>query len=569
MKKNYCLLLLVVFSYFVVNNATSQSLTASYNGKFPTSISDAPSIVNGVLFSQLDTLGGNGSASQQFPDFSNAIIESADEFVVPAGFTWNIDSIDAIGTFQPAFPNGPMMSIVVRIYSDSGNAGIRPGTVVALDSLIIPLTALSVPSPTLKLHNIISLPAGKYWFSMTAIQNFATAGQWFWSSRKTRNAPAVIRDRNNLLAAGTHWRISTTAPNQALAFRLRGTEVAIPPPPTAKTLIIVNDSTTPTAQRTADRDTLRRAVNQLVGGNVTWLAKNQTTVLPDLTTYTTIIFQETGFDAASVRGLVAAQRQVIKDWLATGTPSSKKTLLMIGADIGYAYDQVGIATLDTVFSRTYGGIQWVSDNAASTAPFANVGLNPPGTVFDAMSITPPGGSYWPDGCRPISGGVAFNVYQGRTTQDSSAGIFKISSGFNVISTFQDPRYFTGLGGGTGDMGFKRVLKNMIAIAVGNGGQITGTTPITSVVADKYSLSQNYPNPFNPTTKISFAIPTSGFVSLKVYNITGQEVATLVSENMRNGAYSVDFNASFLSSGIYFYTLTSTNFVETKKMMLVK
>ncbi|MDP2039016.1 MAG: T9SS type A sorting domain-containing protein [Ignavibacteria bacterium] len=85
----------------------------------------------------------------------------------------------------------------------------------------------------------------------------------------------------------------------------------------------------------------------------------------------------------------------------------------------------------------------------------------------------------------------------------------------------------------------------------------------------YELSQNYPNPFNPTTNIKFSIPEQGFVSVKVYNTLGQEVATLVNEVKSSGSYQVDFNASNLSSGIYMYTLRTEKMSLTKKMLLVK
>jgi len=85
----------------------------------------------------------------------------------------------------------------------------------------------------------------------------------------------------------------------------------------------------------------------------------------------------------------------------------------------------------------------------------------------------------------------------------------------------------------------------------------------------YSLSQNYPNPFNPSTKINFSIQKAGVVTLKIYNILGQEVATLVNYDLKPGAYSATFDASRLSSGVYFYTIHSGNFVQSKKMMLLK
>ncbi len=85
----------------------------------------------------------------------------------------------------------------------------------------------------------------------------------------------------------------------------------------------------------------------------------------------------------------------------------------------------------------------------------------------------------------------------------------------------------------------------------------------------FELGQNYPNPFNPSTVISYQLPVASEVSLKVYDVLGREVATLVSGRQEAGRYSVPFNAASLSSGVYFYRLQSGSFVETKKMMLVK
>jgi hypothetical protein len=85
----------------------------------------------------------------------------------------------------------------------------------------------------------------------------------------------------------------------------------------------------------------------------------------------------------------------------------------------------------------------------------------------------------------------------------------------------------------------------------------------------YSLSQNYPNPFNPTTTISYSIKENDLVQLKVYDILGREVAVLVNEDQKSGSYQITFNASNLPSGIYFYKLTSGNFTETKKLILLK
>ncbi len=87
--------------------------------------------------------------------------------------------------------------------------------------------------------------------------------------------------------------------------------------------------------------------------------------------------------------------------------------------------------------------------------------------------------------------------------------------------------------------------------------------------DKYSLNQNYPNPFNPTTTIQFSLPKAGEVTLKIYNLLGEEVKTLVEEYREAGKHSVQFNASQLASGIYLYRLQAGSFVETKKMILLR
>ena len=83
------------------------------------------------------------------------------------------------------------------------------------------------------------------------------------------------------------------------------------------------------------------------------------------------------------------------------------------------------------------------------------------------------------------------------------------------------------------------------------------------------LSQNYPNPFNPTTIISYTIPQSGFVQLNVYDMLGREVARLVNKEQQSGGYNIEFNASSLTSGVYFYRLKSGGFIKTKKLILLK
>ena len=96
-----------------------------------------------------------------------------------------------------------------------------------------------------------------------------------------------------------------------------------------------------------------------------------------------------------------------------------------------------------------------------------------------------------------------------------------------------------------------------------------TAPDENLVAKYFSLDQNYPNPFNPSTTISYNLAENADVSLKVYDVMGQEVAKLVNEKQSAGTHNVQFDASELSSGIYFYKLIAGDFISVKKMSLIK
>ena len=116
-----------------------------------------------------------------------------------------------------------------------------------------------------------------------------------------------------------------------------------------------------------------------------------------------------------------------------------------------------------------------------------------------------------------------------------------------------------------DFALKGMLKN---------GIVYGDTTLTDVADEnilpkEFSLSQNYPNPFNTTTKIRWQSPSAGYQTLRVYDVLGNEVITLVDEYRNAGIYDIDFEASKLSSGVYFYQLKAGDFISTKKMILIK
>lgn len=117
---------------------------------------------------------------------------------------------------------------------------------------------------------------------------------------------------------------------------------------------------------------------------------------------------------------------------------------------------------------------------------------------------------------------------------------------------------------------KLCITNYMVAPTGMGDADSTTLGVNSLEAiDGYALGQNYPNPFNPETTISFGVPTRSFVSLDVFDILGREMGNLVNGMQEPGRYSINFDASKLSSGMYIYKLTSGKFTQAKKMMVVK
>ncbi len=120
------------------------------------------------------------------------------------------------------------------------------------------------------------------------------------------------------------------------------------------------------------------------------------------------------------------------------------------------------------------------------------------------------------------------------------------------------------------LGFGPLPGDTIRAHVSRANCLTiGISQIGTEIPDGYELNQNYPNPFNPVTNIKFGIPKSGLVKLIVFDITGREIIVLVNESLNAGTYNVDFDASGLSSGIYFYRISTENFSSVKKMILIK
>lgn len=205
---------------------------------------------------------------------------------------------------------------------------------------------------------------------------------------------------------------------------------------------------------------------------------------------------------------------------------------------------------------------------------------PDGTVLPANQYGPAVSSQYPLGCfiedyQPASGNSDLDSHNGRTcvTPEYPGGIYAY---FITVDTLGNPEYPYIIGptyygtvtpGNTGPGGGHVVISEAVTQYIPSTGILNQNEPVD------FSLSQNYPNPFNPETNIKFSISKSANTSLKVYDISGKEVASLLNENLIPGSYVVKFSAtgsgSSISSGIYYYTLVSGNNTMTKKMMVIK
>lgn len=144
----------------------------------------------------------------------------------------------------------------------------------------------------------------------------------------------------------------------------------------------------------------------------------------------------------------------------------------------------------------------------------------------------------------------------------NAGTYTFEFRYKIDPVWQDSSIYT--------MAFVQNDNDKTIMNTARHGMIfTGIDPEFGEIPASYSLSQNYPNPFNPTTNIDFNLPKESNVTLKMYDLLGKEVKTLVEGVQKAGIYHIAVDGTELSSGIYFYTLRTDNFVETKKMTLIK
>lgn len=225
----------------------------------------------------------------------------------------------------------------------------------------------------------------------------------------------------------------------------------------------------------------------------------------------------------------------------------------------YRSSDGGLTWTDSFTPDYYSSIWFINDSVGMSSSNSNGGLSTDsGIIWDQISI-PGSGNYYSlagSGTRDFwtaSDGYVYHTIDFGTNWSSELIFFG-----NIFA-----------------MDFVTIGSNAIGYLAGTNGTIARYEgPITSVseistILNKYSLEQNYPNPFNPSTKISWQSPVNSWQTLKVYDVLGNEVSTLVNEYRDAGNYNLEFNANKLSSGVYFYQLKARDFVETKKMILMK
>jgi photosystem II stability/assembly factor-like uncharacterized protein len=208
------------------------------------------------------------------------------------------------------------------------------------------------------------------------------------------------------------------------------------------------------------------------------------------------------------------------------------------------FDITTISNSFDLYISTEAGNVINTTNLGTSWNILNTGVNTPLYTIDQL-----GSKLWTAGA---NGNIRYSTNNGANwTGQNSGTSFALRSLFMLDSV---------TGWVVGDNG--------VILSTQNGGWV-GITQSNSEIPERFSLSQNYPNPFNPSTKIQFDVPKSSYVKLAVYDMLGREVSSLVNQQLQAGTYEYEFNAATLNSGIYFYKISTDNFSEIKKMILIK
>lgn len=248
--------------------------------------------------------------------------------------------------------------------------------------------------------------------------------------------------------------------------------------------------------------------------------------------------------------------------------------LIVPSPSDIAFDTLGILHVIGVNGELYsidlanGGTTFIID---ATGSYSGITFHPHTNELWATSrsYTPPNKDAvfkvnLMTGDTTIVGHTGLNKLTNDLFFDENYNLYGIVGSSSEINDFITINQLTGEGNIVGTIGMKHILSLAYVEAI-----LSDVSDEKNNLPYKYSLYQNYPNPFNPSTTINFQISSTAVVSLKVYDVLGKEVAVLLHEELQPGIYEKQFKADNLSSGIYFYRMVAGNFIETRKMILIK
>ena len=265
------------------------------------------------------------------------------------------------------------------------------------------------------------------------------------------------------------------------------------------------------------------------------------------------------------------------NWVAQTSNTANKlfSVYFIDENTGWS---VGGPSSAKIIKTTNGGVNWFTQTTSATTPLysvmfadANTGWAVAGYLGGETIIkTTNGGQNW------FGQSSGDNRYLRECYVKNANTVVAVGQGGKIISsTNGGNNWIVHVTGSSVELWSVDFGSDTVGYAIGsnivmkssNGG-VTFISGSANNISG-YLLSQNYPNPFNPKTIINFQLPKNNYVTLKIYDVMGREVETLVNERLQRGTYEVTFDASSLNSGVYFYKLTTDGFTETKKLILIK
>jgi len=613
----------VLFLFVFVSGLALAQDTPTLFAKGPTQvIPPGPDL--DVLYEQMAGAGSNSLTSQNFEaSFDIYDNQGADDFEVPAGQTWSIESIDVLGAYYNG--TGPAVSFNVFFYNNSGGL---PGSLAAQVLNAAYTDPGGLGSVSVAFSPAVVLNAGSYWVSVQCNMDFGVGGQWGWTEHLPINTESTWQNPGGGFGTPcTSWgyRVTTcgivgTSGYPDFAFRLNGTM--------------------PGTTFTDNFDSYIAGEQLACQNPIDWTTWSNLPCDPTEDPYVSSLHSYSAPNAAMivqnndcVHIVDAAGPKTSGKWyisflvyIPTGKAGYFNTLALFNGgssnwgmecyfDAGGAGRLLGgsatatnftwqadvwqqavvIVDLDLDLAEFWWGTtnpltqikswQWTLGASGGGSPLqldANDFFG--ATANDQMFFD----NYYFGDAMPLIIPVELTSFTAisnngvvelnwQTATEVNNHMFEIerkaeASEFRTIGyvegsgTTTEPRSYSYTDNDVETGSYIYRLKQVDfngTFTYSNEVEVDVTAPLT------FNLEQNYPNPFNPSTKINYSVPEAGNVKLAVYNIVGEEVVVLVNGYTQAGSFDVTFNASNLPSGVYLYKLQSANSVQTKKMILLK